>query len=88
MNPFVQFTEEQIDAIMDALVDKGVPEEWACIIAESVKIKHTSQYKFQHFLQMSPYRVIEVGFIWINTPEGYEWWRGVADALRSEQRQD
>lgn len=67
--------------VFQLLVDKQVPDEWAYLIAERVEESHALMMRED----LGPSAMLCSGFSWRHSPEGYEFWLSVSEALRDEQ---
>jgi hypothetical protein len=70
------------EAFANAMRDKGVPAEWAILIAERCDgFDSNIRYALGNLSE-----VVACVFLWSNTPEGTEFWSSVDTAFIEEVR--
>lgn len=72
------------ESIANGLRDKGVPPEWAIILA--IKNGKMSGAKAKAYLTCRLADCVAAGFTWDASGEGYAYWRSLDDAFIAEAK--
>lgn len=69
--------------IIEHLMNEGLPEEWATLIAERSNVTLFTMHDPED-CKFNPVQILYRAFLWSETPEGHQFWNDFKDALAEE----